>query len=166
LVEKLKYYAKEILYFIIFITIATNLISLYKSSDLNKAPLSLKNITLIDKTNFTPKDDKAIIVHFWATWCPTCKLEASNIQTLSENFEVVTIAVKSGSDKEIKKWLKDRDYTFKVINDYDGRLSSEFNIAAFPTTFIYNKNKEALFSEVGYTSTFGIWLRMLFAKID
>jgi hypothetical protein len=51
-----------------------------------------------------------------------------------------------------------------VINDSSGFISSEFNIAAFPTTFIYDKEKNLVFSEVGYTSTLGLWLRMLWAS--
>jgi predicted secreted protein len=49
---------------------------------------------------------------------------------------------------------------FKVVNDEYGLLSTEFNVKAFPTTFIYDKNKNLKFTEVGYTSTFGLKLRL------
>ncbi|WP_422079303.1 redoxin domain-containing protein [Sulfurimonas sp.] len=161
--DKLKHYAKEILTFSIFMIVLMNAISLYKSSDLNKEALQNINVTLIDsKTYYFPKD-KPILIHFWATWCPTCKVEAGNIQTISQNFEVLSIAVNSGDNNDLRKYMYDNGLDYKVLNDKDGFFAKEFKIAAYPTTFIYDKNKNLVFSEVGYTSTWGLWLRMLWA---
>ena len=160
--KKLLSYVKEIILFIVVMTLLANILSLYKSSDLPKSALTLVNIKLIDNKSYA-LNNKPLLVHFWATWCPTCKLEASNIQMLSKHYEVLTIAVKSGSDADIKQYLKENDLDFNVINDSSGFISSEFNIAAFPTTFIYDKEKNLVFSEVGYTSTLGLWLRMLWS---
>ena len=148
-------------------TLFANIISFYKSGDLNKESLGNLNLTLIDNSNYTLLDEdnsKPILIHFWATWCPTCSLEAANIQTISESYEVLTIAVKSDND-EIIEYMLENDPNFKVVNDKDGVLASKFKIAAYPTTFIYNKNRELLFGEVGYTSTFGLWLRMWWAGL-
>ena len=165
MLKKIKHYLKEIILFIVFITISANIISLYKSSDLNKEALSITNITLLDGSKYHLSNTKPILIHFWATWCPTCKLEASNIQTIYNNYEVVTIAVKSGSNEDINRWLKENDYDFNVVNDQSGFISSNFNISAFPTTFIYDKDKKLVFSDVGYTSTWGLILRMWWASL-
>lgn len=165
--EKLKHYAKESIIFIIVMTLFANLVSFYKSGDLNKEPLTDMHLRLIDNSNYTLShrdNSKPILIHFWATWCPTCSLEAANIQSVSENYEVLTIAVKSG-EREIIDYMHENDLNFKVVNDKDGLLSSKFKIAAYPTTFIYDKNGELLFGEVGYTSTFGLWLRMWWASL-
>lgn len=163
--EKIIKYTKEIITFFIFITILANIISFYKSSDLNKESLQNINITLLDAQKYNYPKDKPILIHFWATWCPTCKLEASNIQTISKTFEVLTIAVSSGDDNEVKKYMNEHDLDYKVYNDTNGFFAKEFKIAAYPTTFIYDKNKNLVFSEVGFTSTFGLWLRMWWAAL-
>ncbi|MBC8238184.1 MAG: redoxin domain-containing protein [Helicobacteraceae bacterium] len=158
--NKIKHYIKELALFIIIITVLANAISLYKSSDLNKEPLSLTNITLHNGLKYTLSDTKPTLIHIWAIWCPTCKVEASNIQTLSKHYNVLTVAVKSGSDDEIQSWLLENNYNFNVINDSSGLIASNFNVSVFPSTLIYDKNQELVFSDVGYTSTWGLFLRM------
>ena len=163
--KKIIYYIKEIFIFLVVVTVLSNFISLYKSQELNDKPLRLNNIVLVGNKNYVIDNTKPILVHIWATWCPTCKLEAGNIERVSKYFNVLTIAVKSGSDDELKNYLNENHYSFNVINDNDGTLSSEFNIGAYPTTFIYDKNKKLVFSEVGYTSTFGLALRLWWASL-
>jgi len=164
--KRIKHYAKEIFYFIVTITILMNVVSFYKSQDLSQKPLVIQNFKLINHQEYKIPDKKPLMIHFWATWCPTCKLEAPNINFLAKHFEIVTIAVKSGSDSEIKRYLNEQHYTFKVVNDTSGKLSSQFQIAGFPTTFIYDKNKKLLFSDVGYTSTLSLYLKMWWASLS
>jgi len=163
--DKIKHYLKEIILFIVMITVLANGISLYKSSYLNQDPLHLVNITLYNGSKYTLDNTKPILVHIWATWCLTCKLEASNIQTLSNHYNVLTIAVKSGSNDDIQTWLQENKYTFNVINDSDGNIASNFKVSVFPTTLIYDKDKKLVFSDVGYTSTWGLFLRMWWASL-
>lgn len=161
-IKKLKHYIKEIAIFFVVMTILANALSFYKSGNLKKEPLTLKNISLLDGSFYSVENDKPILIHFWATWCPTCSLEASNIQRLSQDYNVLSIAVKSDS-YEIKKYMKEKNLNFKVVNDEYATLAKEFNVGAYPTTFIYDKDKDLIFSEVGYTSTLGLWFRMWWA---
>ncbi len=122
--------------------------------DIKLKSIDNREITLLKK-------GEPLILHFWATWCPTCKLEASNIQNLKDSgIRVVTVAVNSGSSQAIDKFLKDRGYNYIVINDYNGELAKRFNVTAFPTTFIYNSSGELEFSEVGYSTTVGLKARV------
>ena len=107
---------------------------------------------------------KPLLVHFWATWCPTCKLEASNIESVSKHYNVVTIAVNSGSNEELLGYLKEKELSYKVINDFDGKLSKKFNIEAYPSTLIYNPKGELSFTEVGYSTTLGLEARLKLLK--
>ena len=165
MVTKIKHFTKEIFLTLLVITILANSISLYKSQDLNKKPLRQTSFKLIDNTNYTLKKDKPLLLHFWATWCPTCKLEADNIQRLSKHYQVLSIAVKSGNNTAIEKYMQERGFDFAVVNDKDAALAHKFHINAFPTTFIYDKNHHLKFSEVGYTSTLGLYLRMLWVSL-
>jgi thiol-disulfide isomerase/thioredoxin len=162
--NRIKKYLKEIIVFILILLVATNVMSYFNSQNLNKEKLSINNFTLLNDKEYLVLEDKPLIIHFWATWCPTCKFEASNIEKLSKDYEVITIAVQSGTKEEIEKYLKEHNLTFNVVNDEEAIYSRNFNIKAFPTTFIYDENKNLRFSEVGYTSTFGLYFRMKFVE--
>lgn len=158
--DKVKKYIKETLKFVVMLAIILNVVSYYKSMDLNKEELNDQTFTLLNNTTYNVPKDKPVLVHFWATWCPTCAIEAGNIERISKDYEVITIATQSGTKEEIQKYLDEHKLSFKVVDDQDGLYSRRFNISAFPTTLIYNKNKNLKFSEVGYTSTFGLYARM------
>jgi len=163
--NKMQHYLKEILFFVIILILLTNAISLYKSQNLLHKPLTIQSFQLINNREYILAKNKPVLVHFWATWCPTCKVEASNINFLAKHFEVLTIAVRSGDDQAIQKYMSENNYNFAVVNDQNGTLSSLFRISAFPTSFIYDKNKKLLFSDVGYTSTLSLYLKMWFANL-
>ncbi len=162
--NKIKKYLKEALFFVIFLTITMNAVSYYRSLDLNKNQLDLYHVTLLSNHQETLPKNKPIMIHFWATWCPICKLEAPNIDKIAKDYDVITIAVQSGSKKEIQAYLNQRKLHFKVVDDADGFYAKKFNIKVFPTTLIYDKEGALKFSEVGYTTTAGLYSRMLMSE--
>ena len=155
---------KELAIMVLLVTIAANVISYLKRPDLQTLQLPQIEALLIDGKPFSTDayKGKPLLIHFWATWCPTCKAEAGNIERISKSFPVLSIAVKSGSDDELKAYMKERDLHFNVLNDTQD-LSRDFSVQAFPTTFIFDSNGELAFTEVGYTSTIGLYLRMWWA---
>ncbi len=164
--DKLLGWAKELVFAVIILGIAMNVISFLKKPDLASDKLAEFNYTTINQKVINSKmyKNKPILIHFWALWCPTCKIEASNIEKLSHSYEVITIAVNSGSDNEIKTYMEENNLNFSVINDNSGSISRKFSISSFPTSFIYDKKGIIKFIEVGYTSTWGLNLRMWLAN--
>lgn len=158
-------YIKEIIFIVVMVTILANIISYYKSTNLNKSSLDSKSVTLIDGTVYTFPQNKPILIHFWTTWCPICKVEAQNIQRVSKEYDVVTIVVGSNNKQTIQEYLEKNNLDFKVVNDADNQLANKFNITVYPTTLIYDRKKNLLFSDVGYTSTLGLFLRMFWANL-
>ncbi len=161
----IKKIVKEISIGAIILLIVTNTISYIRQPKLSTDTLPNLTFTTIDGKgiNFKNYRGKPLLIHFWASWCPTCKLESSNIDIVSKEYQVITVAVNSGDNSSIEEFLRDRDIDFDVINDSDGSIASKFMVEAFPTTFIYNSDSRLLFSEVGYTSTAGLLARMAWA---
>lgn len=156
----LKSITKEILLGIALIFILTNIISYLRQPTLDSAQLPPIEVQLIDGSLFRAVTGRPLVIHFWATWCPTCRLEAANIERVSESYEVLSIAVNSGTDDDIEKYMKQNQLSFKVLNDPKGIWAKKFNVEAYPTTFIYDAKAKLKFTEVGYTSTAGLLARL------
>lgn len=151
---------KEILIATVLLFILINIISYIRKPELGSMYLPKIEAQLLDGSTFKVEEGKPLLLHYWAVWCPTCKLEASNIQSVSQKYNVLTVAVNSGSDDKVKAYMQENGLNFKVLNDVDGRWAKQFKIEAYPTTFIYDGKGELRFTEVGYTTTAGLMARL------
>lgn len=90
---------------------------------------------------------KTVFLNFWATWCPPCRSEMPEIQTLYEEFgynegELVVLGVaapeigQEGDEEHIAAFLSENGYTFPVVMDVQGIYSYLYGIRAYPTTFM------------------------------
>ncbi len=162
---RIKKILKEVAIMALMVLVISNVLSYVRKPDLADSQLPMIKALLISGEEFdsTALEDKPLLIHFWATWCPTCKAEADNIQRLSKYYDVVTFAVGSGSNEKLTNYMNERGFDYRVINDEDAHWASSFNVKGYPTTFIYDSTGQVSFSEVGYTSTIGLLLRMWWA---
>ena len=153
--------AKEIVSTLLLLFIVSMVINYVRKPEVNEDIYRLELTDINNKSLAMYEYEKEpLVLHFWATWCPTCKLEASNIEALSQKHNVISIAVTSGSNKEIQLFMKEHNLSYKVINDSNGALAKKFGIEAYPTTLIYDRNGKLKFSEVGYSTTLGLQARI------
>lgn len=101
-----------------------------------------------------------LLIHFWATWCPVCRLEQDSIQSLSKHYQVITVAMNSGDANAVRKFMKKQGLTFPVINDPDGLLARQFGVTAVPVSFVVNPGNRIRFVERGYTTEWGLRMRL------
>jgi len=161
----LKVIIKEIIIFILMVFIISLVINYLRKPEIDSNSLSYLQGKTIEGKNLNEfKKELPLVLHFWGTWCPICKQEAPNIQTISENYNVLTVAVDSGNDKRLKDWLKSRNLSFSVYNDTTGSLAKKFKIKVFPTTIIFGRSGKIKFIESGYTSTLGLISRIKLAQ--
>ncbi len=114
--------------------------------------------------SITADSRRPLLVHFWASWCPVCKLEQQSIQSLSEAYPVITVAMKSGETSNITDYMRQEGLQFQVINDPDGVLAKRFGVGAVPSSFVITDNNQIAFRETGYTTGFGLQLRLWLAR--
>lgn len=162
--EKIKKYIKEIIKYTVFAIIALNIVSYYKSQDLNKENLPYDAFKFINNKSYTLDKEKPTLIYFWATWCPICKLQSPTIEELSKNYQVITIASQSGTKEEIQKYLDENNLSFNVVDDTYNDFAYRFNVKAYPTMLIYDKNKNLKFTDVGYTSSFNLKLKLWWSE--
>ena len=112
------------------------------------------------------KDKKPVVVHFWGSWCPICRQELSTVEDLSKNEDItlITVAVNSGTNKQLREWMKSRGVDFRVINDMSGILASKAGVNVFPSTLYYGSDGKLKFADSGYTSYAGFLARLELLK--
>ncbi|EQB88613.1 cytochrome c-type biogenesis protein [Clostridium punense] len=125
------------------------------NGEVGKDPLLAPDFTLKDQYGkihtLSEYKGKIVFLNFWATWCPPCREEMPNIEEIykknnSNENELVILGVampnigREGSVNNIKAFLKDKEYTFPVVFDEDGKLMNDYFINAFPTTYIIGKD--------------------------
>ncbi|MBI5874919.1 MAG: redoxin domain-containing protein [Deltaproteobacteria bacterium] len=114
----------------------------------DKKPVSAPDFTLsaLDGKKVSLKDfkGKAVFLNFWATWCPPCTIEMPSMEALHKRFKdkgLVVIAVNSEEgEKKVSKFIKKKGYTFLVLLDSDGSVSSDsYRAIGFPTTYLIDR---------------------------
>ncbi|MCF6253458.1 MAG: redoxin domain-containing protein [Thiomicrorhabdus sp.] len=107
---------------------------------------------------------KPVLVHIWATWCPICDLTKGGVESVATDYPVINIATQSGSDDELLAFAHANDMNPNIIvNDVSGKWMQTFGAKAVPADFIIAPNGDISFIEVGFTSAWGLRLRLWWA---
>lgn len=155
---------KEIAIAVVLLVVLSNLISYIRKPELSSTQLPKIEAKLLDGTTFKVQEGKPLLLYFWGEWCSVCKLQSSNIASISDDYNVLTIAVRSGSDEEIKRYMQEHGLSFKVINDIEGNWAKQFKVEVYPTVFIYDAKGQLKFTDVGYTTTAALLARFQWIK--
>jgi thiol-disulfide isomerase/thioredoxin len=108
---------------------------------------------------------QAVLIHFFAPWCPVCTAMHGNIETISAYYPVILVA-SSTEPEDLSKWLgKHPDTNLqRLLLDRDGQWLSVFGSKALPTDIVVDAQGNIASTELGYTSTLGIWIRLWLAQ--
>ena len=95
---------------------------------------------------------KALMVHFWGTWCAPCEVELPDFIKLTDRYKnkdikFLLIAV-NDDEKKIKKFMKrfgQLSESVYVLHDADGSIMSKFGTVKVPETYLFDSSS-ALFN--------------------
>ncbi|MBE2973220.1 TlpA family protein disulfide reductase [Priestia megaterium] len=89
---------------------------------------------------------KKVILNFWATWCPPCQKEMPDMQAFYEKYgnDVQLLAVNltssEGSKQAVSKFLKEKQFTFRVLlDDQDSVGSKKYRVSTIPTSYFIDE---------------------------
>jgi len=97
---------------------------------------------------------KLVVLNFWATWCPPCRLEMPSMEKLYQEFkgqglEVVAINFME-REKAITSFLKENGFSFPVLLDKKGEIARKYGVHGLPVTYLIARNGNLLAKSMGY----------------
>ncbi|MDN6276526.1 protein disulfide oxidoreductase [Psychrobacter sp.] len=110
--------------------------------------------------------DQPTLIYFWGTWCSICNMTSPTINKLAEtnNYPVVTIAVKSGSNQELQGYLAENDYEFTTVNDQDGQIFADWEGQVTPS-YVFLKDGEMTQGLTGIQPLWSLKLRLWLSSV-
>ncbi|MBP2072274.1 peroxiredoxin family protein [Thermoanaerobacterium butyriciformans] len=85
---------------------------------------------------------KKVILNFWATTCPYCKIEMPELNKFYENNknDVVLLAIDIGEDKSVvENYLEGKGYSFDVLLDSDAKVAMDYKVQFIPMSFFIDE---------------------------
>lgn len=96
--------------------------------------------------------NRTLLLYIWGAWCGVCKHTSPVIQRLHDDgTPVLSVALRSGSDDDIRAYLQQQGYTFPAVNDDNGAWSQQWGVKVTPTIVLI-KNGKVLHSTTGLAS--------------
>lgn len=86
---------------------------------------------------------KAVVVNFWATWCPPCREEMPAFEDMfvrnKNNLEMLGVNLQE-SERAMNNFLLEIPVTYPLLLDPDAEVKKIYNIFTQPVTYFVDKN--------------------------
>jgi cytochrome c biogenesis protein CcmG/thiol:disulfide interchange protein DsbE len=98
---------------------------------------------------------KVVLINFWATWCPPCRLEMPTMQKIyteykDKGFEVLAVNIEPDAKEEISEFMKELRLTFPVLLDHDMKVTRKYRLIGLPVSFLIDRQGIIRTKDVGY----------------
>jgi peroxiredoxin len=100
-------------------------------SDLNGRPWTLQDLK-----------GKVVLLNFWATWCPPCRKEMPDLESLYKQFQAQGLLVLGVSDddpEKVREFVQRQGTTYPVLLDPGSRVNHLLQIEGIPKTFVFDR---------------------------
>ncbi len=107
---------------------------------------TLELITSENTLAFTNYQNKALLINFFATWCPPCKAEFPHLNKLREkyknDFEIINVLLSDKKSKEeMLAFLQEFNIQYPTTNGQENELFAQYlgGIKTIPTMYLVKK---------------------------
>lgn len=106
-----------------------------------------------EKVKLSDYKGQRVMLNFWATWCPPCRAEMPAMQKFQEDKDVQVLAVNlletESNPDNVQKFMDELNLTLTIPMDVESAVSNEYNVIAYPTTYMIDSNGRIQFIMMG-----------------
>lgn len=95
---------------------------------------------------------KAVLVNFWATWCPPCLDEMPLIDDYADRFkeELVVLAINAGENEPVvRNFAAEYDFSFNILLDPTNSAAKRYHVYGYPTTMFFDEEGDIQSTHIG-----------------
>jgi thiol-disulfide isomerase/thioredoxin len=125
-----------------------------KEKSSSPVPTQIEKVKITTLNNEPIKLDKykgkTVLINFWATWCKPCVQEMPTLKNAIDSLkgqEIEFLFASDESEEDILAFEKQMGYQLNYVK---AENINELGIMGLPTTFVFDKNGNQAFSEMGY----------------
>ena len=85
---------------------------------------------------------KVVLVNFWATWCPPCRKEMPDLDTLFNKFKdqgFVVLAISDEESAKVTPFIAEKKISYPILLDPGRRVTESFQVEGIPKSFVYDR---------------------------
>jgi len=127
---------------------------IFTSSSFRSAPDI--NMTSLDGNaiNTLQRNNKFLLMSFWATTCSSCVKEMPHLIDLQKRFtdkiDVVGVAMYYDNLEHVHEMIKRRGLNYNIVFDGNGKIGEAFGgIRLTPTSFLINARGQVIYQKIG-----------------
>ncbi len=103
------------------------------------------------------KDDKIVVLSFWATWCSPCKKELDAMADLypewKEKYNVEVVAVTIDNQRALAKvpaMVTTKGWEYTILHGEENKIRNAFNFQTIPYTLLIAPDGTIVYTHNGY----------------
>jgi len=86
---------------------------------------------------------KVVLLEFWATWCPPCRMAAPGLEKLhkankDKGLAVLAVSMDQGGWDDVKSFISEQHITYTVLKGNED-IAVQYQVRSIPMMLILNK---------------------------
>jgi cytochrome c biogenesis protein CcmG, thiol:disulfide interchange protein DsbE len=108
-----------------------------------------------DSVRLSDLRGQVVLVNFWATWCPPCRVEMPGFQRVWEDygdqgFVIVGLSVDQGVRSDVVRWVDQRGLTFPIAFAPGSVVRTYGGANVLPTSILIDREGRIVHRVQGY----------------